>query len=186
MATVENRYESATAYVTRAIARVESAPALVNLVDRYAAGLKTASVREALAQVQARWLRASNDNDRAIVAREAELLADRTKENLPGAPPDWVRTNLFVGERESTTAATSYGQSLADEARQDWSWLSERASEGADATKGFARWLLAGGGLLVAWKALGYFSERKAASAAVLNRRLERAASDAERRDRTR
>jgi hypothetical protein len=72
MATVEYRYEVATAYVTRAVARVEAAPALVNLVDRYAARLKTASVRDALAQIQARWLRASSDADRAVVARDAE------------------------------------------------------------------------------------------------------------------
>jgi hypothetical protein len=180
MATVEGRYEVATAYVTQAIHRVESAPALVNVVDRYAARLKTASVREALTQIQGRWLRAVSDADRATVAREAELLADRTKENLPGAPEGWTRTNLFAGEREATTPATSYGQSLSAEAEQDWHWLSDRAVDAADATKSFARWLLAGGGLLVVWKTLDYFGKRQTVSAIALNRGLERAAAEAE------
>lgn len=183
MATVESRYQVATAYVARAIASVESSSSLVKVIDRYAAKIKTAPVRDALAQVQARWLRATSEGDRAMVAREAELLADRTKENLPGAPQDWARTNLFVGERETSTPATSYRQWFNDEAAADWAWLSGKAASAADAGKGVAEWLLIGGGLLVAWKAFDYFGKRQTKTTAALNRELERAAEAADELD---
>jgi hypothetical protein len=182
MATVESRYKAATDYVRRAIDVVESAPSILNVIDRYAARVKTESVRDALTQLEVRWLRASSDFDRANVGREAELLADRTKENLPGAPQDWTRTNLFSGERESSTPGTSYAAEFAHEADHDWNWASDKATRAAEASKGIGRWLFAGGGLLLALKLVDYLRERQGHQALALNDALERAADDANRR----
>ena len=185
MATVVDRYWEAISYVHRALDEVESAPSLLNLVDRYAAKVKTQPVRDELARIESRWLRATSDLERAKIARDAELLADRTKENLPGAPQSWRRTNLFVGEDERSTPATSYGQELASEAENDWQWVKDKASGAADAGKGLAQLLLVGGGLFVAAKALDYLHSRQQQHAVTteraLNAGLERAATDSER-----
>ena len=132
MATVVNRYWEAVSYVHRAVDTVESAPSLLNVVDRYAAKVKTQPVRDELTRIETRWLRATSDLERAKIARDAELLADRTKENLAGAPQSWKRTNLYVDEQEQSTPATSYGQEVAREADHDWTWLKEKASGAAD------------------------------------------------------
>jgi hypothetical protein len=129
-------------------------------------------------------MRATNDIDRAKIARDAELLADRAEENLPGAPQSWRRTNLFAGEDERSTPATTYGQELAHEAEQDWKWVREKASGAADAGKGLAQWLLIGGGILVAAKLADYLRTREqrraTGTARALNEGLERTAADAE------
>ena len=182
MATVVNRYWEAISYVHRAVDTVEAAPSLLNVVDRYAAKVKTQPVRDELTRIEARWLRATNDLERAKIARDAELLADRTKENLPGAPQSWKRTNLYVDEQEQLAPATSYGQEVAREADSDWTWLKEKASGAAGAGKGIAELLLLGGGIFLAIKAVDYLRARQTStvSAAALNRGLERAATDAD------
>jgi hypothetical protein len=185
MATVVDRYWEAVSYVHRAVDEVESAPSLLNIADRYAAKVKTQPVRDELSRVESRWLRATNDIDRAQIARDAELLADRTKENLPGAPQSWTRTNLYAAEVEKSTPATSYGEELAAEAEHDWTWLKDKAGAAAGAGKGIAQWLLVGGGLFVAYKLVDYLrahEQRTATSTArALNSGLEHAAVESER-----
>src|SRR5690348_3881120 len=101
MPTVEDRYATTTAYVRRAIAVVMdqgvgySMDPITGLVEWYAGQTKTETARNELARIQARWLRATTDEERGAIAREAELLADRVEENLPGAPQDRQRTNLY-------------------------------------------------------------------------------------------
>ncbi len=188
MATVENRYQAATEYVRRAIDAVERAPSAFNVVDRYAATLKTKPARDELARLDAVWLRAANDLDRVRAAQAAELLADRTEESLPGAPQDWRRTNLYAGERPSSTPATSYRQELAGEAQRDWDWFANEASGAANFGKGIAQWVLIGGGLLLAIKAVDYLrvsqEHNSKSTARELNEGLERAAADVEHIDR--
>jgi len=111
------RYEAARAYVERAFDTVSSAAGL-SVIDRYAARLKIEPFRNDRTRIDARWLRATTENERAATAREMELLADRVKELLPGAPSDWTRTNLTAGEADRTTPGTSYGQAVVDEAHE--------------------------------------------------------------------
>src|SRR5437588_8248349 len=103
MANIEQRYEAATAYVRKAVAVVEQGnnaeDPITAGIEWYAARTKTEPVRSELARIEARWLRATSEFDRARVARDAELLADRTQESLPGAPQNRVRTNLAAGEQ---------------------------------------------------------------------------------------
>src|SRR5437660_491586 len=114
MPTVEGRYAAATRYVRRAIATVENQPftyvvdPITGLVEWYAGRTKTEPARNDLSRIEARWLRATTDIERARVARDAERLADRVQEALPGAPQDRDRTNLFKGERPTSTPTTSY------------------------------------------------------------------------------
>ena len=75
---------------------------------------------------------------------------------MPGAPQDWRRTNLYAGERPSSTPATSYRQELTGEAEHDWGWFKDKANGAADPGKGIAQWILIGGGLLLAIKAVDY------------------------------
>src|SRR5258706_16112375 len=101
MATVEQRYGTAHEYVNRAVRQVEAGAVHtwasilppVFATEVYAGRLKTEEVKNELRRIEERWLRAGTDIERARVARDAELLADRTEENLPGAPTDWKRTN---------------------------------------------------------------------------------------------
>ena len=139
MATVEQRYNAATDYVRRAIQQGERAalhtwasivPAIF-ATEVYAGQLKTEPVKNDLKKIEERWLRASNDIERAGVARDAELLADRTEENLPGAPTDWKRTNLTKTEAPRITPATTYTDEVEHEATEDWSWVKETASVAA-------------------------------------------------------
>src|SRR5579863_673542 len=126
MATVEDRYRPATDYVRRAISVVEAAGVayttnpVTGAIEWYAGRTKTAEPRAELDQIDARWLRATSDAQRAGIAREAELLADRVEENLPAAPQDRTRTNLYAGEVAQGTPATSYAQALDAEASDDW------------------------------------------------------------------
>jgi hypothetical protein len=115
-ATVEQRYKDAIAYVRRAIDSVTAAQssALNLLPDSLNPALvKTAPARGELSRLELRWSRATSDKDRAAVARDAELLADRVQEDLPGAPQDRQRTDLVKGEVPTSTPATSYLGELA-------------------------------------------------------------------------
>src|SRR5579862_5476292 len=102
MATIEQRYEHAVAYIHRAVDVVQdgspSFDPLTRAIDWYAGTKKTETTRHDLEKLEQQWMFARNDLDRARIAREAELLADRVKENLPGAPQDWKRTNLVKDE----------------------------------------------------------------------------------------
>src|SRR5437899_98659 len=114
MPTVDDRYRAATGYVRRAVETVEkrgvgfAEDPITGMIEWYSGRTKTETPRNELARVEARWLRATNDKDRVTVARDAELLADRVQESLPGAPQDRVRTNLFKGEVQTSTLETSY------------------------------------------------------------------------------
>jgi hypothetical protein len=174
MATVESRYKAATDYVRRAIAAVANAPSSWNLIDRYAASIKTEPVRDELSHIESRWLRSTGDFDRAKVARDAELLADRTKENLPGAPTDWKRTNFYRGEQEKTTPATSYGGEVVREIESGW-------KSDAHESGGIPTWLLVAGACALVITGVLVGKRRQASSTArVLNRELERVAAERE------
>jgi hypothetical protein len=165
MPTVKERYQAATEYVRRAIATVEEPPlgsdSLGALVDVYAGTIKTDPVRHELERIEARWGRASSAVERERVARDAELLADRTKENLPGAPQDWRRTNLYPGERETSTPPTTYQEDFDRQAPLAWDWLKHKAGEGQDTASVLGKWLLVGGGLLLGYKAISALSRRE-------------------------
>jgi hypothetical protein len=77
------------------------------------AAVKTAPARGELARLEARWSKAKTDKERAAIARDAELLADRVEEDLPGAPQSRRRTDLYPGEVPSATPATSFLGELA-------------------------------------------------------------------------
>lgn len=167
MATVEERYTAATDYVRRAIAVVEGRPVsylfnpVTGAIEWYAGRTKTTTARSDLSRIEARWLRATSDIERARIARDAELLADRVQENLPGAPQDRERTNLFPGEKQSSTAATCFDDELASEAAE---LLGRGRSFFGDAVDGIAtigKWLLIGGGVLASIKAIDYLRERE-------------------------
>jgi hypothetical protein len=138
-------------------------------------------VRNELNRIEHRWMFARSDAERAQVAREAELLADRTKENLPGAPSDWKRTNLYKGEKEKQTAATGYQKEVREQAHEVWRWVKDKSQGVADGAKNIGTWLLVGGGLLLAWKGLGHLQarERRDSSRRRLNAALEREARNA-------
>jgi hypothetical protein len=167
MATIAERYAAATSYVRRAIAEVENRPfayvvdPTTGLIEWYAGRTKTEPARNELAQIEGRWLRAANDIDRARVARDAELLADRVQENLPGAPQDRKRTNLFAGEEQSATPATSYYGAVADEAH-DYAEAGRGFLVGAaQGVADVGKLLLLGGGVLLGIRVFGYRRERE-------------------------
>jgi hypothetical protein len=116
MATIEQRYTAAVDYVRRALKVLE--PSWWNVFEHQAYDEKTKTVRSDLERIDGRWLRATSDKEREAIARDAELLADRTKENLPGATSDWKRTNLYAGEVEHQTPATSFWGELSGELHQ--------------------------------------------------------------------
>src|SRR5262245_51305049 len=132
MATLQQRYEAATSYVRRAIKAVEDGPSTYNpvtkVIEWYAGRQKTEAVRNDLDRIEYRWMYARSTAERAAVVRDAELLADRTKESLPGAPSDWKRTNLYKGEQEKQTSATSYNQELRAQASEVWDWAKSAGS----------------------------------------------------------
>src|SRR5262249_61533156 len=113
MPTAEQRYKAANDYIERAIVAVESGSVwsylhpLGGLAETLAGPYKTETARNELERIEARWLRATTDAERARIARDAELLADRAQENLPGAPQDRPRTNLYPGQGPNGTPATS-------------------------------------------------------------------------------
>lgn len=166
MPTVGERFEAATAYVRRAIASVEdrgvvyAVDPVTGFVEWYAGKVKTAQPRDDLARVEARWLRATRNDERAQIARDAELLADRVEENLPGAPQNRTRTNLYPFETPRSTPATTYYGEATNQAADVWDWVKQRASGAADGAFTVGKALLAGGGMLLGWKALDYLRER--------------------------
>ena len=182
MATIAERYNAATDYVRRAVRHVETGAFRTpmslwfpGLAAELAGGqVKTEPVKNELSRLETRWSRAISDIDRARVARDAELLADRVQESLPGAPQDRERTNLYAGEQQSSTAETSYGDAFTEQAGDTWDWVKETASELSGAAQGIGQWLLVGGGILLGIKTIDYLRERE-------EKRNERVAS-AERR----
>jgi len=183
--TTQERYERATAYVRRAIEEVEATPPTYNpvtkVIEWYAGQTKTEPVRNDLNRIEHRWMFARSDAERARVARDAELLADRTKENLPGAPSDWKRTNLFKGEKEKQTTATGYHKEVREQAHEVWRWVKDKSSGAADSARGIGKWLLIGGGVFLGWKALSHMRtrERRDSSRRALNTSIEKAARNA-------
>ena len=177
MATVEDRYNAATDYVRHAIAVVEAAgigyvvDPVTGAIEWYAARTKTAEPRNELARLDARWLRAASDVQRAALAREAELLADRVEESLPGAPQDRARTNLYAGEVPHGTPATTYGQEVESQAGEVWQWAEDKATSARGAASSVGKWILVAGGGFLGWKALDYLATRERA-------RLQRAAGN--------
>jgi hypothetical protein len=182
MATVVDRYWEAVSYVHRAIDVVESASSALNLVDRYAARVKTEPVHGELAGVEARWLRSTNDLERAKIARDAELLADRTQEALPGAPQDRRRTNLWAGEVPTFTPATSYGDEVAREAHDAWDWTKSAIRRTADDAVSLGTWVLVAAGVLLTTKLWRTTAGTQRDARRTLNRRLERVALESEHR----
>lgn len=180
MATVVNRYWEAISYVHRAVDSVESAPSTLDFVDRYAARVKTEPVRNELAGIEARWLRATNDLERAKIARDAELLADRTQEALPGAPQDRQRTNLWTGEVPTSTPATTYGDEVARQAHDAWDWTKNAIRRTADDAASLGTWVLIAGGILLTTKLWRATTSAPRDARRTLNRHLERAASESE------
>jgi hypothetical protein len=176
MATIEERYKAATDYVRRAIAVVEArgvaytTDPVTGTIEWYAGQMKTAQPRHELNQIDARWLRATGDAQRAAIAREAELLADRVEENLPGAPQDRQRTNLYKGEVARGKPATSYGEEVKTQAKEQlhplvgrWEWLKDKADEATHAASSIGQWILVGGAVVLGWRAFDYLAERERA-----------------------
>jgi hypothetical protein len=95
------------------------------------------------------------------VARDADLLADRVEESLPGAPQDRARTNLYPGEQPSATPPNNYVDELDRQTHATWDWLKSHAHAGADETRSFGKWLLIGGGVVASWKLLDYLRTRE-------------------------
>jgi hypothetical protein len=189
MPTINDRYTAATDYVRRALSIVEAAGVaystnpVTGMIEWYAGRTKTVEPRNELAQIEARWRAASSDAQRAAIAREAELLADRVEESVPGAPQDRDRTNLYAGEIATATPATTYGQELDAQANEEWQWIKDTASVAKDRASSFGKWLLVGGAAVLSWKALDYLRERERSRQSRaesteqrLNRSLERVA----------
>lgn len=183
MATIEERYQAATAYVRRAISVVERGPSvddsLTAGIEAYAARLKTSVARNDLERLEARWLRAATEFERARVARDAELLADRTQESLPGAPQDRKRTNLYPGETPSSVPSTSFDHEVDAQAAWVWSWIKQRGSAAADTLGAVSRLLVAGGVAFVGYELYRLVRARHQAKARNSRRALNAALADA-------
>ena len=182
MATIQERYDGAAAYVRRAVDSAK--PAQWNPL-RYVGDAPTVAIGNSLQRLEMQWMRATNDLERARVARDTELLADRVEESLPGAPQDRARTNLFPGEVQRATPSGRFVRELADEFRTDWYWLADSSSVAADKVNDALKLLLVGGGLWLAVKALDAVTPRRDGlrSRVELNRRLEAAADERERNE---
>lgn len=178
---IEERYKAAIAYVHRAVATVERRAFASSLVDWYAARNLTEPVRDEAEHVEARWLRATNELDRARVARDTELLADRTQESLPGAPQDRRRTNLWDGEIPAFTPPITYGDEVARQAHDAWDWTKNAIRQTANDAASLGTWLLIAGGVLLTAKLWRKTRQEGGNGRRVLNRRLERLAADSER-----
>jgi hypothetical protein len=177
MPNIEQRYEAATGYARRALALVEDSPAFYNLIDRYAASVKTEPYRNDLARVEQRWLRASTDFDRARIARDAELVADRIQETLPGAPQDRQRTNLARGETPTSTPATSYAQEFWRQADELWTSAGSKAGSAG-------KWLFVVAGLVLGARLVGVWpAKRNERIGDALNRGLARLATERDREE---
>jgi hypothetical protein len=188
----------AVGYVKRACAIVEAGGLLyqtnplTGAIEWYAGRTKTVQPRAELARIENRWARASSDMERIAIAGDAESLADRVEENLPGAPQDRTRTNLLAREDPKSTPATSYPSevlhqatevfhSTVNAANNAWDWTAAKAHSVGDGASHVGNWLLGGGALLVAWKGLELFRERQTGQKVerALNASLGRAASSA-------
>ena len=156
----ERRYEAAKAYVDRAVATV-IALGMYSPFDQIAAREKTAPVISDAKKLDAKWLRATTETAREALAREAENLADRTKENLPGAPSDWKRTNLYKGEAEKQTAATTYAAAVADEASLRVGQVGQGLGALFSGLGGAAKLALVGGAVFVGFKLVSAFRSRE-------------------------
>jgi len=191
MATAQERYEAAVRYVDRAIAAVERGPIVFDplsmLAEGYAGRLKTEPFRDDRHRIEARWLRATTDGERSAVARDAELLADRVEQNLPGAPQDRARTDLAPGETSTSTPATSFADELETEAHSVWTKVRDGAHAATDGAKKVGTWLLVGGGLLLGIRAVGLLRDRQRRNRRrppgrrLINRRLVEAVDRSER-----
>jgi hypothetical protein len=162
MPTVEERYAAATAYVRRAIAVVEgrgvlySVDPVTGVVEWFAGKTKTEVPRNELGHVEERWWHAKSDEERAKIAREAELLGDRVQETLAGAPQDRQRTNLAHGEKPTSTPPTTYSGEFAAQAGELW----DKAGRVVDEAASVGKWLVVGGGIIVGWQLITYLRER--------------------------
>lgn len=152
---VVNRYHDAIAYIDGAIDVVDNSGAWID--REFANPHKIEVPRYEVAQLKARWLRSTSDSERAAVARDAELLADRVQENLPGAPQDRKRTNLFKGEVGKATPATTYGAELGHRAVAAWDWFKREAKQASTP----ASLLLWGGALAVGYVAASALMGRR-------------------------
>ena len=154
VATAAERYQAAIDYVERAIATAQAPPLwstvipAVALASMYGGNLATTTARQDLVAIKKRWAAASSDTERDQVARDAELLADRVEENVPGAPTDRQRTNLFSGEVPSSTPAASFPSAIVDEVKADAKAAAEVVDKVGDELAGVGKWLLLGGALL--------------------------------------
>lgn len=172
----KDRYEAATSYVRRAIGVVERV-SFTDIVERVAAPRKTEHARNELARIEARWLRAASDDERTRIARDAELLADRVQESLPGAPQDRARTNLARDEYPSATPPTSFADVLGAEVDRAWQRAKGAAHSTSDSVQSLGRWLLVGGALVVGWRAFGFLEQRERRIGSALNSELARVAN---------
>jgi hypothetical protein len=152
---VVNRYHDAIAYIDRAIDVVDNSGAWID--REFANPHKIEVPRYEVAQLKARWLRSTSDSERAAVARDAELLADRVQESLPGAPQDRKRTNLFKGEVAKGTPATTYAAELGHRAVAAWDWFKREAKQASTP----ASLLLWGGALAVGYVAASAIMGRR-------------------------
>jgi hypothetical protein len=187
MPTVQERYQAATDYVRKAVATVETQNVgytldpVTGIAEWYAGRTKTAPVRDELSRIEDRWKKASGD-ERAKIASDAEGLADRTQESLPGAPQDRKRTNLYKGEKPTATAATSYEKEVGKQAGDVAHWASDKAGGLLDGITGISKWLLVGGAVFTGWKLIDYLGKREGRNADAverqLNANLARAAED--------
>jgi hypothetical protein len=184
MATVEKRYLDAVTYIERAIATVEKQSSwnpVTRLIEGYASDTKVENARNELRHVQDRWQRATSETERARVARDAEMLADRTQENLPGAPQDRQRTNLYKGETPKSTPATHYGEEAKAQTAHAIQWVQTKARnvrQKLEEPWRIGTWLLIGGGVVLAVSLLRSDErEQRQSSARALNRRLAQVAN---------
>ncbi len=153
----ERRYALAKEYVNHAVATV-LALGLYSPVDQIAARDKTAPVISDANKIEKKWLRATSDKERDAIAREAENLADRTKENLPGAPSNWKRTNVYRGEVEKQTPATNYAGEVVDEATLRAKQVGGGVGALFSGLGGAAKLALAGGAIFLGWKLVSAFT----------------------------
>jgi hypothetical protein len=87
---------------------------------------------------------------------------------------DRRRTNLWKGEEQTSTPATSYYGEVQSQAGESWSWLKDKAGYVADEASALVKLGLLGGGVVVAWKLVDYFREQQ-------GRQVSRSASGVER-----
>lgn len=108
------RYDAATMYAAGQIARWRT----LNPVSAIVADVTTPYYND-LGAIQKRWDAAEDEATRATIARDAERLADRVQETMPGAElKGWKRTNLERGETPKVTPDSSYAREVKDTASE--------------------------------------------------------------------